>query len=257
MRPARSPGPWLGSTRSSAPRRKRTRIVEPGSEGGEVTADRTNTDTRLVAVAVDAAGAAGQRPFSYRVPEHLADLAPGEAVLVEFGRRQALGIMLGPGEVVAGVETKPIVDRVRADGPLLPELSMRLAAWVSGHYLAPPAITLRAMLPPGLLERLELVAELRPEREGADALAPADRTILAALAAGPRQVRQLDAPEGRPALLRRLRGLESSGLLDLDWTLLASGAEPRWVRYARSVGDRPGREGAGTSRLGPRQEALL
>ena len=36
----------------------------------------------IVAVAVDAAGAGGLRPFSYRVPERLADLAPGEAVLV-------------------------------------------------------------------------------------------------------------------------------------------------------------------------------
>jgi primosomal protein N' (replication factor Y) len=213
---------------------------------------------RIVSVAVDAAGAGGQRPFSYRVPAELADLAAGEAVLVEFGRRQALAIVLGEGAAVEGIDTKPILDRVRADGPLLPDLSMRLAAWISGHYLAPPAITLRAMLPPGLLERLELVAELRPQdAAGADGLAAADRTIVEALAAGPRQVRQLDAPEGRPALLRRLRSLESSGLLDLDWTLLAAAAEPRWVRYARLAGDGPSREGPGTSRLGPRQQGLL
>jgi len=139
-----------------------------------MTGDRTGTDRggradpgpRLVSVAVDAAGAGGQRPFSYRVPEELADLAPGEAVLVEFGRRQALAVVLGEGVAVEGIDTKPILDRVRADGPLLPELSMRLATWISGHYLAPPAITLRAMLPPGLLERLELVAELRPRSAG-------------------------------------------------------------------------------------------
>ena len=83
-------------------------------------------------------------------------------MLVEFGRRQALGIVLGPGEPVPGIDTKPILDRVRADGPLLPALGMRLAAWISEHYLAPPALTLRAMLPPGMLERLELVAERRP-----------------------------------------------------------------------------------------------
>src|SRR5690242_11964436 len=83
---------------------------------------------RIVAVAVDAAGAAGLRPFSYRVPAELADLVTGEAVLVEFGRRQALGIVLGEGAEVAGIDTKPILDRVRADGPLLPELGMRLAA---------------------------------------------------------------------------------------------------------------------------------
>ena len=114
----------------------------------------TLTGTRIVAVAVDAAGAAGNRAYSYTVPDALADLAAGEAVLVEFGRRQALGIVLGEGAAVQGVAAKPIVDRVRTDGPLLPPLGMRLAAWIADRYLAPPALTLRAMLPPGLLERL-------------------------------------------------------------------------------------------------------
>jgi len=215
------------------------------------------TADRIVAVAVDAAGAAGLRPFSYSVPPELADLAAGEAVLLEFGRRQALGIVLGEGSLVPGVETKPVLDRVRADGPLLPELSMRLAAWIAEHYLAPPAITLRAMLPPGLLERLELVAELRPDGPAAGEAGPEERTLIDALADGPRQVRQLGAPEGRPALLRRLRALEAGGVLELDWTLLASGAGPRWVRYARLV-EASAADGEGaTRRLGPRQQALL
>ena len=225
------------------------------------------TATRLVAVAVDAAGAGATRPYTYAVPDALAGLEPGEAVLVEFGRRQALGIVLGPGTVVPGIEAKPILDRIRADGPLLPRLGMRLATWISDHYLAPPALTLRAMLPPGMLERLELVAERRPanpdeppapeagEVEAAD-LGPADTAALEALAAGPRQVRTIDAPEGRPALLRRLRALQARGLVDLDWTLLAAGAGPRWVRHVR-LAPRGADGKGGTSRLGPRQEALL
>jgi len=50
---------------------------------------------RHVEVAIDAAGGGGNRTYSYAVPPELADLADGEAVLVEFGRRQALGIVLG------------------------------------------------------------------------------------------------------------------------------------------------------------------
>ncbi|HUQ44156.1 MAG TPA: primosomal protein N' [Candidatus Limnocylindria bacterium] len=219
---------------------------------------------RLVSVAVDAAGAAGIRPYTYLVPDTLADLAPGEAVLVEFGRRQALGIVVGPAEAVAGLEVKPIVDRVRADGPLLPELGMRLAGWISSHYLAPPALTLRAMLPPGLLERLELVAERRPGSPDGPGLGVEDAALLAELEAGPRQVRSLEAAEGRPALLRRLRALQDQGLVELDWTLLASGAGPRWVRHVsleqgqpepREGGDAPGIPRP--ARLGPRQVALL
>jgi primosomal protein N' (replication factor Y) len=218
------------------------------------------TGRRIVAVAVDAAGAAGNRPYSYLVPEALAGLAAGEAVLVEFGRRQALGIVLGPGAEVPGVETKPIVGRVRTDGPLLPPLGMRLAEWIATRYLAPPALTLRAMLPPGLLERLELVAERRPADPATDDgaapdLASEDEAILASLAAAPKPVRSLEAAEGRPALLRRLRALESRGLIDLDWTLLAAGAGPRWVRFVRGTPAPP--SAPPPARLGPRQRALL
>lgn len=226
----------------------------------------------LVAVAIDAAGAAGNHPFTYRVPHRLAPLAPGEAVVVEFGRRQALGIVLGPGDAAPGVTAKPILDRVRADGPLLPRLSMDLAAWISRQYLAPPALVLRAMLPPGLLERLELVAERRPddgsppgERDpggGQRNVDPRDAEILDRLSDGPRPVRRLAAPEGRPALLRRLRALSAMGRIDLDWTLLDAAAGPRYVRIANLaegaedvIAAPSGR--AGTRRLGPRQTAAL
>ncbi|HYK95904.1 MAG TPA: primosomal protein N' [Candidatus Dormibacteraeota bacterium] len=220
------------------------------------------TGRRIVAVAVDAAGGAGLRPYSYAVPDALADLDVGEAVLVEFGRRQALGIVLGPGVEVEGIETKPIVDRVRTDGPLLPALGMRLADWIATRYLAPPALTLRAMLPPALLERLELVAERRPDNAVGPAadLAPEDGALLEALAAGARPVRSLGAGEGRPALLRRLRGLEARGLVDLDWTLIAAGAGPRWIRYVRAAevaAEVAGAPGNRAPRLGPRQRALL
>jgi len=147
---------------------------------------------------------------------------------------------------------------------------MALAGWISDHYLAPPAIALRAMLPPGMLERLELVVERRPAAQRPDDEAPGeqDAALLAALDGGPRQVRSLDAPEGRPALLRRLRALEARELVALDWTLLAAGAEPRWVRHvalAVPVGDgAAGADGAAASAgaanakgLGPRQLAVL
>ena len=116
----------------------------------------------LVEVAIDAAGGGGSRTYTYHLPDRLADIQPGEAVLVEYGRREALAVVLGPAAERPGVATKPVAERVRADGPLLPPLSLRLARWISATYLAPPAIVLRAMLPPGFLERLELVAEAAP-----------------------------------------------------------------------------------------------
>ena len=213
-------------------------------------------------MAIDAAGG-GNRTYTYAVPPGLADLADGEAVLVEFGRRQALGIVLGPGEPPPGVAAKPIAGRVRADGPLLPPLSLRLALWIADHYLAPPSLVLRAMLPPGLLEKLELVAERRPGEPPPD-LPTVERDLLDQLERGPRPIRDLVVADGRAALVRRLRALEARDLVTLDWTLQAAGAGPRYERWIELTG-----EGRATARsiaagvrpvgrpLGPRQLGAL
>ena len=233
---------------------------------GRPASDGSRRGVRLVEVAIDAAGAGGSRPYTYAVPERLADLEDGEAVMVEFGRRQALGVVLGSADDVPGAgEVKPIVDRVRADGPLLPPLTLALARWIAAHYLAPPALVIRSMLPPGLLERLELVAELAPAGGAADGIDdPVDIDLLDQLSSGARPARELAAPDGRAGLLRRLRSLADRGLIALDWTLLGASGGPRyerWLRatpagrdvvYALADGERPpGRP------LGPRQIAAL
>ncbi|HSL34188.1 MAG TPA: hypothetical protein VK871_11100, partial [Candidatus Limnocylindrales bacterium] len=185
---------------------------------------------RAVEVAIDAAGGGGSRTYTYLVPPELEDLVAGEAVLVEFGRRQALAVVLAEvAEAPEGVALKPIAGRVRSDGPLLPPLTLELARWIAGHYLAPPAAVVRAMLPPNLLERLDLVAERRPGDVPAD-LRPPDADLLSQLERGPRRIRDLISPEGRAGLVRRLRGLDAAGLVTLEWTLSVAGAGPRYER---------------------------
>ena len=240
----------------------------PDFESGEESVGNAGPE-RLVAIAIDAAGAAGSHAFTYRVPSRLEPLHPGEAVLVGFGRRQALGIVLGDGTLGDGIVPKPVVDRVRADGPLLPLSSIVLAREIAAAYLAPPALVLRAMLPPGLLERLELVAERRPagttgssERRTIDG--DVDAELLAQLNDGPRPVRRLRSIEGRAGLLRRLRALREAGHIDLDWTLIDAGAGPRYIRVVRlaaaAVDDQPREQGAAppaARRFGPRQLSAL
>jgi primosomal protein N' (replication factor Y) len=219
-----------------------------------------------VEVAVDAPGAT--RTYDYSVPSRLVPIEPGEAVLVEFGRRQALGIVLGPSTGLAGIELKPLLARVHADGPLLPPLTLSFARWISEEYLAPPAAVIRSMLPPGMLERLELVAEWLPpgwsdgagaERGvrnelvlgvvrggGAEAgagrdqaavgrpepeLDPSEASIRDRLVNGPLAVRDLESGEGRARLLRSLRTMADRGLINLEWRLTAATAGPRFERW--------------------------
>ena len=214
---------------------------------------------RSVEVAVDAPGAS--KTYDYSVPDRLAPVEPGEAVLVEFGRkRQALGVVLGPSSAATAAELKPLLARVHADGPLVPRLTLKFARWISEEYLAPPAATLRSMLPPGMLERLELVAEWSNTGPGPE-LEPAEVEIREKLAAGPRPVRDMEGAEARPALLRRLRGMAAAGLLTLEWTLTAASAGPRFERWLMLTGEGQGLiAGSGAApaaRLGLRQRALL
>ena len=243
-----------------------------------------------VEVAVDAPGAT--RTYDYSVPSRLVPIDPGEAVLVEFGpdgRPWASCSGLRPAS--RGIELKPLLARVHADGPLLPPLTLSFARWISEEYLAPPAATLRSMLPPGMLERLELVAEWLPPgwrraRSWADVgdelgggadrgagrdeaavgrpepeLDPAEAAIRDRLANGPLAVRDLESGEGRAGLLRSLRAMADRGLIRLEWTLTAATAGPRferWLLLTRGgAASRPrGRRGE-CPRLGPRQRALL
>ncbi len=253
---------------------------------------------RLVEVAVDAPGGPGPRTWTYAVPDALADLEPGEAVLVPFGRRQAIGIVLGdagPGrdsgtDAASGSvpEAKPVGARVRTDGPLLPPLALGFARGIAARYLAPVAGVVRAMLPPGLLERLELMVEVTPVGEAglgaaagtaetatggastgrAPAASPslpaADLALLEDLAGRPRPARDLATPDGRGALLRRLRVLADGGLVDLTWTLLGTTSGPRYERRVWLTAEgadaaarlRAGDRLAGRP-VGPRQAAAL
>ena len=244
----------------------------------ELEATARGADGPVVEVAVDAPGGPGPRTYTYLVPAELGELEPGEAVLVPFGQGRAAG---DRGRAPAGGRRRvrhrrgapptlrPVAARIRSDGPLLPPLTLALAEWIGDRYLAPLATVIRAMLPPGMLERLELVAEVTPAGEARlsqpdPGLPAVELDLLDELAGRPRPVRDLSTPEGRAGLLRRLRALAAAGLVELTWTLLGAALGPRYERWlwitpaggaaaaALEAGERvPGRP------LGPRQRAAL
>ena len=229
---------------------------------------------RFVDVAVDAAGIPGGRTFTYHLPPALADVVPGEAVLVEYSRQRAVGVVLAETDAPLRA-TKPVLARIRADGPVLPPLQARLARHIATHYLAPPGLVIRAMLPPGLLERVELLVHARPAETDPDAPAAtlfgdvdaADAELFAHIeAAGPRgiAVASLAHDSSRATLLRRIRGLERDGHVGLEWRLRGGESGPRLERRAHLTSE--GRIAAEALRreerpsgapLGPRQRSLL
>jgi primosomal protein N' (replication factor Y) len=224
---------------------------------------------RFVEVAVDAPGVAGGRFFTYSLAGALADVMPGEAVLVEFGNRRAVGVTVAEA-ATPGVTAKPVIARVRSDGPLIDALGLRLLRHVAEHYLAPPGLVARAMLPPGLLERIELVAVPTGSDHGPavdrrlDGLLTAVRELSEAEPGLGARVDELPRMASRATLLRALRSLEADGHLALEWRVLPHEGRPRQVRWARLTD--AGREAAAAlaagerllgSALGPRQRELL
>ncbi len=205
----------------------------------------------VVDVAVDVPGVPGGVLYTWHVPRSLGHLAVGEAVLVEYGRRQAVGVVLRDGRGGDATRpTKPVLGRVRSEGPLLTPLQARLAIHVSEHYLAPATMVVRQMLPPGELERIELVAVARwwgsggRRRCGVHGRATgwpaatharatdADRVLLDAIGTAVEGVPVDDLPmeRNRATTLRRLRALADDGHIRCS-----GGCGPRPSSLASSV----------------------
>ncbi len=161
-------------------------------------------------------------PFDYRLPESMNDVAVGSVLVVPFGRRRVVGVvvaMADRSELPAERLAEPI-EALEAGVP--PEL-VELGRWVGEEYCSTPARGLGLVLPPGIgtgaeARRVRPLVELEVEatEDGLDAIARGERlglrqrAVLRALAAGPKLARRLASTAGSDrATIRRLetRGL--------------------------------------------------
>ena len=91
------------------------------------------------------------KEYSYSITEALEPRVKiGAQVLVPFGKRKAVGYVVGLSEAVPEEVKfiKPIFD-VMSDVPLFTEDSVKLARWISKYYITFFGSALRLMLPPG------------------------------------------------------------------------------------------------------------
>ena len=104
-------------------------------------------------------------PYTYRVPDALADLArPGARAVVPVRRREMIGVISAVDVEPPAVDTRPILAIPDADPALGPEL-LRLAEWMAGYYGAPPGLALKVMLPTGMWGSSEVVMVARAPQE--------------------------------------------------------------------------------------------
>ena len=164
-------------------------------------------------------------PFDYRLPEAMEDVGVGSVLVVPFGRRRVVGVVVGLADSSELPEARLAEPIEALEAGVPPEL-VRLGRWVSEEYCSTPARGLGLVLPPGVgtgaearrvRPLVELEVEATPEGLGAIAggerLGLRQRAVLRALMAGPQPARRLASTAGSDrATLRRLeaRGLVST-----------------------------------------------
>jgi primosomal protein N' (replication factor Y) len=96
-------------------------------------------------------------PFDYRLPESLrGEVCVGSMLVVPFGRRQVLGVVVGLAERSEIAEEKLLAPvRVLDEGrPGLPGDLVELAEWIAAEYCSTISRALGLVLPPGAARRL-------------------------------------------------------------------------------------------------------
>lgn len=181
-------------------------------------------------------------PFDYRVPGHMSEVDVGSMLVVPFGRRRVLGIVVDTA-AYSDVPAERLVEPLASlERDLAPEL-LRLGLWAAEEYCSTPARGLGLVLPPGtgtgaaprVRSRRRLIATLT--ERGYDAVAgepgvgPRQREALDALAGGAMEAAALARATGSGHA--GLRGLERRGLVEL--TTAEVGRRPR----VRRVGAAP------------------
>jgi primosomal protein N' (replication factor Y) len=168
-------------------------------------------------------------PFDYRVPSEMEGVQVGSMLVVPFGRRRLVGVVVGLAEH-SDVPPERLVEPLQALGRGVPPELVSLGLWVAEEYCSTPARGLALVLPPGTGTagaprvgiRRALVAELTDEGRAAAAepqatrLGERQRAALGALAEGPLQAASVarDVGGGHSTL----RSLEARGLVTLAST---------------------------------------
>ncbi len=178
-------------------------------------------------------GVAG--PFSYAVPRHLCSrIALGQLVWVPFRRTRLPAVVVGLMEWAPEFETRSILD-ILDETPILTEVQLRLATWVSRYYLCSLAEAVFAMLPPGVVSRVLRVAVLTEAGRSGDpaALPTALQRVIEALrsAGGEMEERELCQAMGCKSVSGALYRLANQGWVELETRVAPPLARPHYEPF--------------------------
>ncbi len=134
----------------------------------------------LAHVLTTAASWSEQPLLTYSVPMELEDrLRPGQLVAVPYQERLVEGIVWNThlaDDEGAGLEVRPI-SAILDDEPALLPHQLSLAEWMAAYYITPLSWIAFRMLPPGLLQRSQVVLHLAKTEGGVPGEMEAEHAI--------------------------------------------------------------------------------
>src|SRR5688572_25127670 len=157
-------------------------------------------------------------PFDYRIPSRMAGVRVGSVLVVPFGHRRVLGLVVDlAGE--SDVPPERLVEPVKALESGVPDDLVELGLWIADAYCSTPARGLALVLPPGtgtsprgkpgaatreLLEAtLTLAGREALQGHGTAGLGPRQHAALGRLVRGPSTAAELEIPHATLASLER------------------------------------------------------
>src|SRR3954466_653601 len=126
------------------------RPERPGTAAHAITASGPRpTFGRMIAKVEPLTPARALRgPFDYLVPSEMEGVEVGSMLVVPFGRRRLVGVVVALAER-SDVPPERLVEPLKALGRGVPAELVRLGLWVAEEYCSTPARGLALVLPPG------------------------------------------------------------------------------------------------------------
>ena len=170
------------------------------------------------------------RTFSYSIPSHI-HVEPGQLVWVPLGPRPVQGVVFRLANAPQVEQTRDIIGAV-GPTPVAGSEGLRLAEWISDHYMSPLFDAVALLLPPGFQGRVRTLVSAPPLTVGAaERLDTEERAFLEELVAqGEVDERTAVSSLGKGGE-NVLRRLAIRGLVRRRWELRRPPLSHRYERY--------------------------
>ena len=196
--------------------------------------------------------------FDYHLPPDLEGrVSVGNLVTVPFGKQIVQGVVLELVPVPAVADTKPILSLLDPL-PVLTGTQVKLAHWMTYHFIAPLAAVVDLMVPTGLSQHVDVIYTINAQHSTTSTrvMTPVQSRLIHLLQEkGSLRGRQIDRHFKNVDWRRAAQNLVKDGLIANQSFLPAPSVRPKFVRTAQ-ISVTPEAAEAAMQELGKTSETL-